>query len=143
MPDFSAASDIKHDCSLIVLLCFSAESSVSSASLRYSNGHPGYIRTKWASSSNAAWLTPPCLAHDTLPDEVLFLRFSCCSQGMHLFVLQTALSLTIAEEACLFEHRDLHWGTMHVHRVITSCLFKRFHSLPDVTACTCSCCRLR
>lgn len=38
-----------------------------------------------------------------------------CS-ALHLPHLQTALAVAVAEEACQFEHRDLHWGNLLIRR---------------------------
>lgn len=36
---------------------------------------------------------------------------SCCDLGV-----QVALTVGVAEEACQFEHRDLHWGNLLIRR---------------------------
>eukprot|EP00887_Chlorella_sp_A99_P001644 scaffold8.g1644.t1 len=37
-------------------------------------------------------------------------------EEMRSVLMQVALTLAVAEEACEFEHRDLHWGNLLIHR---------------------------
>lgn len=67
---------------------------------------------------------------DIFPADQLFVVFVVADGGLDLehyalrsydemcsLLLQTAFTLAVAEEACEFEHRDLHWGNVLIKKV--------------------------
>ena len=69
---------------------------------------------------------------DNLPANQLYIAFACDDGGTDLehfsirsckeaeaLLFQIVLTLSIAEEECQFEHRDLHWGNVLIKRVRT------------------------
>ena len=49
-----------------------------------------------------------------------------------LEAVQTALTLAIGEEACEFEHRDLHWGNILLRTQAPETLHCKLRYIPEI-----------
>lgn len=85
---------------------------------------------------------------DIFGDDQLYVVFVVANGGTDLehfvprsfdevksILLQVSLTLTVAEEACQFEHRDLHWGNILIRRDGTTDMHYKLRDVDISVAC--------
>ena len=80
--------------------------------------------SKWSDGSQVSLIQN---SHNLVYHVMVCLQFARPVEALSC-LLQVGWSLAVAEDACEFEHRDLHWGNVLIAQDSTPSITYKFHS---------------